>query len=142
MTGVTVLRVALGVFFFSMGLTKLSWFADPNGLNGALNGWLQQSTAWNRWYLESVAIPGAPVFARLVATGELMTGLALITGIYARAAAIAATAMVLNFHVASGALFQLRFFANSFGLPILGGLLSIALSSGSGDRMKRDSPKP
>jgi hypothetical protein len=35
--------------------------------------------------------------------------------------------MVLNFHVASGALFQYRFLTNGFGLPVLGGLLALAV---------------
>ena len=67
------------------------------------------------------------MFARLVLFGELATGTALILGAYARYAAIAAFLMVLNIHFASGALFQYRFLTNGFGLPVLGGLLALAI---------------
>ena len=35
--------------------------------------------------------------------------------------------MVLNFHVASGAIFKYAFLTNGFGLPVMGGLLALAL---------------
>jgi uncharacterized membrane protein YphA (DoxX/SURF4 family) len=132
MNGWVILRVALGVFFLSQAFTKLSWFLDPSPLSGVLAAWLQQSTSWNRWYLEGVAMPGVPVFARAVAAAEIATGLALLTGRYVRPIALAACLMVLNFHVASGALFQVRIFTNAYGLPVLGGLLAIAAHKAAG----------
>jgi uncharacterized membrane protein YphA (DoxX/SURF4 family) len=59
--------------------------------------------------------------------GELVAGAALVVGFWTRLAAAAAFLMVLNFHVASGAIFQYRFLTNGFGLPVLGGLLALAL---------------
>ena len=38
--------------------------------------------------------------------------------------------MVLNFHVASGALFRTDFVTNGYGLPVLGGLLALAIGAG------------
>ena len=35
--------------------------------------------------------------------------------------------MVLNFHFASGILFEYRYLTNGYGLPVLGGLLALAL---------------
>jgi uncharacterized membrane protein YphA (DoxX/SURF4 family) len=67
------------------------------------------------------------VFARLVIFGELATGVSLLLGAYTRYAAIAAFLMVLNIHFASGALFQYRVLTNGYGLPVLGGLLALAL---------------
>jgi hypothetical protein len=36
--------------------------------------------------------------------------------------------MALNFHVASGALFQYSFLTNGYGLPVLGSTLALALA--------------
>ena len=125
--GLTALRLCLGVFFLFEGLGKIGWLMDPSPLAAQLTGYLQTANQWNRGYLETVCIPGAAVFARLVLLGELATGTALILGAYARYAAIAAFLMVLNIHVASGAIFQYRFLTNGFGLPVLGGLLALAI---------------
>ena len=125
--GLTALRVFLGVFFLFEGIGKIGWLMDPSPLTAQLTGYLQTANEWNRAYLQTVCLPGAAVFARLVLFGELATGVSLIVGAYARYAAIAAFLMVLNIHFASGALFQYRFLTNGFGLPVLGGLLALAI---------------
>ena len=125
--GLRVLSLFLGVFLIFEGLGKLAWFTDSGLLTGALQGWLKEAPPTSRWYLETFAIPGIPMFARLVPLGELAGGVALVTGFWTRLAAFAAFLMVLNFHVASGALFQYRFLTNGFGLPVLGGLLALAI---------------
>ena len=38
-TGLTILRVAIGVFFIFEGLGKLRWFTDTSILAGQLAGW-------------------------------------------------------------------------------------------------------
>jgi uncharacterized membrane protein YphA (DoxX/SURF4 family) len=125
--GLRVLSVFLGVFLIFEGLGKLAWLTDSGPLTGALQGWLKEAPPTSRWYLETFAIPGIPMFARLVPFGELVGGAALLAGFWTRLAAFAAFLMVLNFHVASGALFQYRFLTNGFGLPVLGGLLALAI---------------
>ncbi|MEP7118697.1 MAG: DoxX family protein [Acidobacteriota bacterium] len=125
--GLTVIRVCLGVFFLFEGIGKLGWLTDPSPLAAQLAGYLQTANEWNRGYLQSVCIPYAAVFARLVLFGELATGTALILGVFARYAAMAAFLMVLNIHFASGVIFQYRFLTNGFGLPVLGGLLALAI---------------
>jgi uncharacterized membrane protein YphA (DoxX/SURF4 family) len=125
--GLRLLALFLGVFLIFEGLGKLAWFSDSELLHGALQGWLKDATPTSRWYLETFAIPGVPMFARLVPLGELLAGAALVTGFWTRLAAAAAFLMVLNFHVASGAIFQYRFLTNGFGLPVLGGLLALAI---------------
>ncbi|MBL8139063.1 MAG: DoxX family membrane protein [Acidobacteria bacterium] len=125
--GLTALRLFLGVFFLFEGIGKIGWLLDPSPLTTQLTGYLQNANQWNRAYLETVCLPGAAVFARLVLFGELATGVSFILGAYARFAAIAAFLMVLNIHFASGALFQYRFLTNGYGLPVLGGLLALAL---------------
>jgi uncharacterized membrane protein YphA (DoxX/SURF4 family) len=126
-SGLRVLALFLGVFLIFEGLGKLAWFGDSAILGGVLQGWLKDAPPATRWYLETVAIPGAPMFARLVPIGELAAGTALVLGFWSRLAAAAAFLMVLNFHVASGAIFQYRFLTNGFGLPVLGGLFALVI---------------
>jgi uncharacterized membrane protein YphA (DoxX/SURF4 family) len=128
--GLRVLAIFLGVFLIFEGLGKLAWFTDSAPLYGVLQGWLKDAPPTTRWYLETFAIPGVPMFARLVPLGELSAGAALLLGFWTRLAAAAVFVMVLNFHVASGAIFQYRFLTNGFGLPVLGGLLALALGGG------------
>ena len=128
-TGLTIIRVALGVFFLFEGIGKLGWLVDSSILAGRFNGWLASAAAGStsRWYLEHIAIPGTAIFARLVPIGELVTGLALIAGFWTSIIAFLAFVMVLNIHVASGALFQYAFLTNGYGLPVLGSTLGLAM---------------
>lgn len=125
--GLAVLRVMLGVFFTFEALGKRAWLLDTAPLNTMLHTWLQGAEPASRWYLETVCLPGVAIFARVVPLGEAAAGLALITGAYTRLAAFMALLMVLNFHVASGAIFKYAFLTNGFGLPVMGGLLALAL---------------
>jgi uncharacterized membrane protein YphA (DoxX/SURF4 family) len=127
--GLRALSVLLGVFFLFEGVAKIGWLTDPSPLTGRLTGYLENANAWNRVYLERVCIPFAPLFARLVLFGELATGLALISGVWARYAAVVALLMVLNIHFASGLIFQYGFLTNGYGLPVLGGLLALAVGA-------------
>jgi uncharacterized membrane protein YphA (DoxX/SURF4 family) len=122
-----VLSLFLGVFLIFEGLGKLAWLSDGGPLAAVLQGWLKEAPPTSRWYLDTFAIPGIPMFARLVPLGELLGGAALVAGFWTRVAASAAFLMVLNFHIASGAIFQYRFLTNGFGLPVLGGLLALAI---------------
>lgn len=128
-TGLVIIRVCLGVFFLFEGLSKFGWFADAGVLNGRLAGWLAdaQIGSASRWYLEHVAMRGTAIFARVVPLAELAAGVALITGAWTRTAAILAFLMVLNFHVASGALFRYAFLTNGYGLPVLAATLGLAV---------------
>lgn len=129
-TGLVVLRLCLGVFLIFEGLDKLAWLTDSSILVGRLQQWLTTAGPYSRWYIETVCLPGAAVFARLVLLGELAAGTALVLGLWTRLAAILAFLMVLNFHVASGLVFQYRFLTNGYALPVLGGLLALALGGG------------
>jgi uncharacterized membrane protein YphA (DoxX/SURF4 family) len=129
--GLTALRLCLGVFFLFQGISMLGWLGDRSPLAAQLTGYLQSANDWNRWYLERVCIPGAPIVARLVLFGELATAVSLITGVYTRYAAAAAFLMVLNIQFASGQLFDYRFLTNGYCLPVLGGLLALAIGGAS-----------
>lgn len=130
-SGLVALRLCLGVFFLFEGIGKIGWLTDASPLTTRLTGFLQNANAWNRAYLETVCIPGAAVFARLVLFGELATGVSFLLGAYSRLAAIAAFLMVLNIHFASGAIFQYGFLTNGYALPVLGGLLALAIGGAS-----------
>jgi uncharacterized membrane protein YphA (DoxX/SURF4 family) len=125
--GLRAASVCLGVFLIFEGLGKIAWLGDSAPLSNQLRGWLENAPPASRWYLETFAIPGVPMFARLVPLGELAAGLALLAGFWTRVAALLAFLMVLNFHVASGRLFEYAFLTNGFGLPVLGGLLALAI---------------
>lgn len=128
-TGLTTLRVSLGVFFLFEGIGKLAWLTNASILAGRFNGWLSEADAasYSRWYLQHVAVPGVELFARLVPLGELAAGVALIAGVWTPLAAFLAFFMVMNIHVASGALFKMSFLTNGYGLPVVGSTLALAI---------------
>jgi uncharacterized membrane protein YphA (DoxX/SURF4 family) len=128
--GLAILRILLGVFFLAEGLAKLGWLLDSGPLMERLQGWLSGATPMSRWYLHTVAIPGAPLFARMVMLGQVSAGIALTIGFWTRLAATFAFLMVLNFHIASGAIFHWSFLNNGYGLPVLGGLLALSIGGG------------
>jgi uncharacterized membrane protein YphA (DoxX/SURF4 family) len=130
-SGIVVLRVLLGVFFFSLGLNKVGWFSEPSHLSGQLGDYLAASGPLNRWYLESVCIPGVAIFARVVPAAELLTGIALFLGVYTRLVSILALLMVVNFAFASSQILRVSYLSNGYGLPVLGGLLALAIGGAS-----------
>ena len=126
--GLRLLAVCLGVFMVGAGANKIGWFADAQPLSAVFQRWAAQAGPEVRWYVETLAMPGAPLFARLVPLGELMTGAALILGFWGRLAAVVALFMVANFHFASGAYFSAAFLTNAAGPPLMGGLAALAIS--------------
>jgi uncharacterized membrane protein YphA (DoxX/SURF4 family) len=131
--GVVVLRLCLGVFFVFEGLGKIRWFADASILGGQLASWSQAAEPGSiaQAYLTKIAIPGTAVFARIVPLGEIVCGLAMVVGFRTPLFALIAFFMALNFHIASGVLFQYSFLTNGYGLPVLGGTMALALAGGS-----------
>jgi uncharacterized membrane protein YphA (DoxX/SURF4 family) len=125
--GLRALSVVMGVFLLFMGIDKLSWLTDPGVLAGRFQEWLETAPPASRWYLETLAIPGAPVFARLVPLAEMVAGAALLCGYLVRVAASLAFFMVLNFHFASDVLFHYSYLTNGYGLPVLGSLMALAV---------------
>ncbi len=122
-----VLSVAMGVFLIFMGLDKIDWFMDATILTRRLQQWHGTVRPLARWYLDTIAIPGALVFARVVPLAELSAGAALILGIRVRLAAALALLMVINFHVASDDIFRYSYLMNAYGPPVLGSLLTLAI---------------
>ena len=129
-TGLTVLRICIGIFFIFEGIGKLSWFTDTSLLAEQLRNWSQavSSSSLSHMYLVRLAIPGVRVFARLVPLGEIVSGVALVVGFWTPLFAFVAFFMALNFQFASGALFRYSFLTSGYGLPVLGSTLALALS--------------
>ena len=127
--GLRVLSLFIGVFLISMGFGKLGWFTDSSLLIAELRGWWGNAPALSRWYIDTVALPGAPLFARLVLFGELASGAALVAGFRVRLAAGVALLMVLNFHFTMGVMFQWAYLTNGYGLPVVGGLAALAIGA-------------
>ena len=128
-TGLAATRVCLGVFFLFMGIAKFGWLMDSSILAGQFNGWMDGTApgSVSRWYLEQIALPGLPMFARLVPLGEMTAGVALIAGIRTSLFAFIAFFMTLNFQIASGLIFKYAFLTNGYCLPVLGGTLGLAI---------------
>jgi uncharacterized membrane protein YphA (DoxX/SURF4 family) len=128
-TGLAVTRVCVGVFFVFEGVSKLRWFLDASILGGQLNGWLRAAApgSISAWYLQRIALPGLPYFARLVPLGEICSGLALLLGIWTPLFAFIAFLMAVNFHIAGGTLFTYSFLTNGYGLPVLGSTLGLTI---------------
>jgi len=129
MLGLRIMAAMIGVFFLGMCSTKIAWFTDSNILQQKFQMiFLPKAPPIVRWYLETVCIPGAPLFARLVPLGEIATAFALISGFWTRMAATAALLMVLNFHFATSAFWSVDFLRDGTGLPLIGGLLALAIN--------------
>ena len=123
-----ILALLLGVFFVFQGISKLPWLFDSSILAGRLQDWLGGAPADSvRWYIETIARPGLPLFARLVPLAELSTGVALVLGFWPRLFAALALAMVVNFHFALGSYFSWEFLIDGAGLPVMGGLLALVI---------------
>jgi uncharacterized membrane protein YphA (DoxX/SURF4 family) len=117
----------LGVFFLFQGLNKVDWLLDGGILAQRLQNWMRNAPPAVRWYLETFAIPGVPLFARLVPLGELATGAALILGFWPRLIAALALVMVANFHFGLGSYYSVEFLRDGAGLPVMGALLAIII---------------
>ena len=92
--------------------------------------WREAAPAASRWYLNTVAMPGVAVFARLVPLAEVAAGTALICEFRVRLAAALTFVMVTNFHFASDVLFHYSYLINPYGLPVMGGLLALRSAAG------------
>ena len=125
--GLRLLAVCVGLFLLGMALNKIAWIIDSNLLLERFQRWAPNARPWVKWYLETVCIPGAPVFARLVPLGEFSAAVALIVGFWPRLAAALALFMVLNFHFATQSFWAWEFLRDGTGPPVIGALLALAI---------------
>ena len=102
---------------------------NPSLLSEQLAGWEHsvRPGSFSAQYLQRAAIPFAGVLARVVPVGQITAGLAMIAGFWTPLFAFIALVMIVNFYVASGAIFTFGFLTNPYGLPVLGGTLALAI---------------
>lgn len=102
-----LLRVYLGVIFLVAVRPKFG--ADPafrDRLVRIVTTFVERSAHdFYRPFLEGIVLPNAGLFAGLVMAGELLTGLALVTGTATRLAAGVAMFITLNYMLAKGSWF-------------------------------------
>jgi uncharacterized membrane protein YphA (DoxX/SURF4 family) len=127
-----LLRVAMGVFMFFFGLERASWLLDATPLVTQFAAWLPDASPASRWYLERM-IPGAPVLARLVPLGTMMSGIALALGLWTRFAAAISLVLVLSLQLGAGSMFRYAYLMDANGLPLIGGLIALVVG---GERRK------
>ena len=125
-----IVGVALGVFLVFTGLNKAAWLTDSGPLREQFDMYAASDAPGVRWYIETLARPGLPVFARLVPLAEIAAGAALIAGFWTRLVAALAFLMVANFQYASSAVFGWAFLSDATGFPVMGGLLGLAIAGG------------
>ncbi|MGA7161604.1 MAG: DoxX family protein [Bacteroidota bacterium] len=125
---IAFLRIVIGLFFVAQGLNKLEWFATSEFLRTSLDRYSLNAPPATLWYLKHVAYPGIEAWSRMIPTGEMLIGVALVLGLLTRAALITAIALVVNYHLTTGNLFSLSFFSNPYALVVLSCLLFLLAS--------------
>lgn len=135
-----LLRLALGVFMFFFGLERASWLLDATPLATQLAAWLPDASFASRWYLERL-IPGAPVFARLVPLGTMLSGIALALGVWTRFAAAISLVLVLSLQLGAGSMFRYAYLMDANGLPLIGGLLALIVGGERGEGKRKGKTK-
>jgi len=125
---VAFLRIAIGIFFVAQGLNKLEWYTTSEFLRTSLEHYSQNASPVTAWYQKHVAYPGIEAWSRLIPSGEMLIGIALVLGLLTRAALISALALVLNYHLTNGSLFSPAFFSNPYALLVLSCLLFLLAS--------------
>jgi uncharacterized membrane protein YphA (DoxX/SURF4 family) len=125
--GLAILRICVGTFFLSEGLSKIRWFTNTSILAGQFASWSAAAAPGSvaRWYLGRIAVPWVAYFARLVPIGEMSCGIALIIGWWTPVFAFIAFFMALNFQIAGDAIFRSSFLVSGYGLPVLGSTLAL-----------------
>ena len=125
--GLRILSLVMGVFLCLMGVNKLARITDSDILVSQLLQWRDLTSGSRLWYLETIALPGAAVFARLVPVAEICAGFALFVGFRVRLIALLTLVMIFNFHFASGVIFTMSYLTNGYGPPVVGSLLALGV---------------
>ena len=92
-------RIYLGVSFFFSDHGN----AQPNEAAGFLKFALKNGYSWYQNLLNSIVVPHAAIFAKLVVIGEIYVGIALVVGFTTRLATSVALFLLVNYMCAKGA---------------------------------------
>lgn len=127
------LRMYLGYEWLKSGIDKISagWFGtdwamiagsgaavDAEATASVMNLVSSHTPQWYAWIVDTIIIPNAFLFQKLVVLTEIGLGLAFLTGTFTFIAALASIGMNLNFILSTG-LNDYWFLASS--IPMLGG---------------------
>src|SRR5262245_24208202 len=115
MAALRLLTLGLGVFFLFMSINKVAWLTNPNLLTDRFTRWMPNAAPYAKVYLRNVAIPGGPVFARVVPVAEFLTAMAFFTGVLTNVAAGLALFMIFNFHTATSSFSSIEFLRDGTG---------------------------
>jgi thiosulfate dehydrogenase [quinone] large subunit len=99
---IVMLRIYLGVVLLVSGINKV--LADPpwtpeRQIAGAIQG---RAHGFYKPFLEKVVQPNVETFGRVIRWGELLLGLALISGALTRLAAVLTILMMVNYGLMKG----------------------------------------
>lgn len=109
-----LIRIYVGYEWLMAGWGKVTnpggvWVGEHAGaaVSGFLKGALTKTTGdhpdvqgWYAWFIQNVALPNAGIFSYMVAYGEVLIGLALITGLLTGLAAFFGGLLNANFLLA------------------------------------------
>lgn len=120
----------MAALFLYLGITKIdaNWIQSPEKLVASLNNYHQKATGIHQTYLETIAIPYANLWSKLMAIGETAIGISLLLGLLLRLSCIVGIIMVLNFHAANGNLYSLTFIGSPWAALIIAGFLILFLA--------------
>lgn len=116
-------QIIIGYEWLTSGITKAASGDFVSGLGGDLTDNSRDAAHWYRSFLDNAIIPNARTFAVLIEVGEIVVGLAFVAAavvwlvrwrrlsdrgriailVVTMLAALGATFMAINFHLASGA---------------------------------------
>ena len=113
------LRIVVGVFFLAQGLSKVQWYTTSEYLQTNLDRYGVNAHPVTQWYQEKVARPYIEVWSRLIPSGEIAIGIALILGLFVQPTLIISSLLLLNFYVATGKIFQLTFFSDPYAMLLI-----------------------
>lgn len=122
-----ILAIGLGVFFVAMSLNKIAWLTNASLLSDRFVRWAPAASPGVRWYLETIALPTAPILARAIPISEFCVGLAFVAGLWIRPAAALALFLVLNFHFGTSAFYAWEFLRDGTGPPVLAAVVALVI---------------
>ena len=105
-TAALPLRLFVGGVFLHASLRKHAdgWLTNTHMLTTTLQGWLDSGKAYTVYapFLRGVVLPHVAQFSFAVAIGELLTGAALLAGLFTRVAAFGALLLSTSFLLGKG----------------------------------------
>jgi thiosulfate dehydrogenase [quinone] large subunit len=130
---ICILRLALGALLLHAGYDKWSsgWLQSSQELSENLASYHEHATGVQLRYLDTVAIPYAGVWSKLMTVGEAAVGISLLLGLLVRLGSLVGIFMVVNFHIANGNMFSVNVIGSPWAALLLAGLL-VTLLAGAG----------